>query len=254
MHTFLKFRANLSIIFIATFFLQAFAVQAQSKTFTVKTFDKVIISPHIEVVFKVGDKEEVIIEMLSEDLDEMNVVVKGKTLQVYLDDAKTYTEKDEEKSTKYKTVDAYKGTVAKAIVYYKKVKTFSLRGEERFNFEDPIISDKITFNIYGESQITMQDVTLKELRVSIYGESFLKIENGSIENQRITGYGESVVDFLQVNNKETKITAYGDGNYQFNVSDRLKIISYGEPIISYKGRATLDKGFSIGEVEINKID
>lgn len=254
MHTFLKFRANLSALFIAIFFLQAFAVQAQSKTFKVKTFDKVIVSPHIEVVFKTGDVEKVVIEMLTEDLDEMNVEVSGKTLQIYLDDAKTTTKADKEKSTKHRTVAAYKGTVAKAIVYYKKVKTFSLRGEERFLFEDPIISDKIIFNIYGESQITMKDVTLKELKVSIYGESYLKIENGSIENQKIIGYGESVVDFLQVNNKETKITAYGDGSYQFNVSDTLKITSYGEPTINYKGSATLENGISIGEVDINKLD
>lgn len=254
MHTFLKFRANISVLFIATFFLQAFVVQAQSKTFKVKTFDKVIVSPHIEVVFKTGDVEKVVIEMLTEDLDEMNVEVSGKTLQIYLDDAKTTTKADKEKSTKHRTVAAYKGTVAKAIVYYKKVKTFSLRGEERFLFEDPIISDKIIFNIYGESQITMKDVTLKELKVSIYGESYLKIENGSIENQKIIGYGESVVDLLQVNNKTAKITAYGDGSYQCNVSDKLKIVSYGEPTITYKGSATLENGISIGEVEIIKID
>lgn len=254
MHTFLKSKSNLLLIITAIFLFQNAVIQAQSKTFTVKSFDKVIVSPHIEVVFKTGDEEKVVIEMLSEDLDEMNVEVKGKTLQLYLDDAKTVTEKDKEKSTKNRTVAAYKGTVAKAIVYYKKVKTFSLRGEERFNFEDAIISDKIIFNIYGESQVIMKDVTLKELKVSIYGESHLKIENGSIENQKIIGYGESVVDLLQVNNKLAKITAYGDGSYQCNVSDKLKIVSYGEPTITYKGSATLEKGLSIGEVEIVKIN
>ncbi|MBU2938755.1 DUF2807 domain-containing protein [Lacinutrix sp. C3R15] len=254
MLTLLKSKRNLILVFTAIFFFQNTTIQAQSKTFTVKSFDKVIVSPHLEVVFKTGEEEKVLVEMLTESLDEMNVEVKGKTLQLYLDDAKIVTEKDKEKSTKSRTVAAYKGTVAKVIVYYKKVKTFSLRGEERFYFEDAIISDKIIFNIYGASQVLMKDVTLKELKVSIYGESHLKIENGSIENQKIIGYGESVVDLLQVNNKSAKITAYGDGSYQCNVSNTLKIVSYGEPIITYKGSATLEKGLSIGEVEIVKIN
>lgn len=254
MKTLSKFRIQLVITLIATFFLQTSFVHAQSKTYDVKKFDKVIISPHIEVIFKAGDEEKVIIEMLSEPLEEINVEVKGKTLQVYLDDAKTITKDDKEKSTKHKTVPAYKGTVAKAIVYYKKVKTFSLRGEERFDFENAMISDKITFNIYGESQVYINDVTLKELRVTIYGESYLKIQKGSIENQRIIGYGESTVDLLQVNNHSTKITAYGDGSYQCNVSDKLKIVSFGEPTITYKGSAELENGLSIGEVDIVKMD
>ncbi len=254
MKTVFKSTTQVITFFLIAFLLSANLLVAQNKTFNVKTFDKVIISPHIEVVFKTGDKEEVVIEMISESMDEINVEVKNKTLQVYLDDAKIITEKDKEKSTKNRTYDAYNGTVARATIYYKKVKSFSLRGEERFNFEDAIISDKISFSIYGETQVTMKDVTLKDLKVSIYGESYLVIEKGSIENQKIVGYGESTVDFSQVNNKETKITAYGDGSYQCNVSDRLKIVSYGEPTITYKGSAKLEQGLSFGEMELVKIN
>lgn len=254
MKSIFKSSTQIISIFTIAFVLSGNLAIAQSKTFAVKTFDKVIISPHIEVVFKTGDKEEVVIEMLSESIVEMNVEVKNKTLQVYLDDAKTITEKDKEKSTKNRTYDAYNGTVARATIYYKKVKSFSLRGEERMTFEDAIISDKITFTIYGESQVTMKDVTLKDLKVTIYGESYLNIEKGSITNQRIIGYGGSTVDFSQVNNKDTKITAYGDGSYQCNVSDRLKITSYGEPTITYKGSAKVESGLSFGKVEIVKTD
>ncbi|MGY0392587.1 GIN domain-containing protein [Bizionia sp. KMM 8389] len=229
-------------------------VQAQNKTFEVKHFDKVVVSPHLEVTFIAGTKESVIVEMLSESLEEINVVVKNKRLQIYLDDAKIITKKDVEKSQNNHNYDAYNGTVAKITVYYKKVKSFSLRGEERFLFSNAIVSDNMSFDIYGESQVTMKDVTLKDLKISIYGDSYILIENGSIENQRIIGYGESRVDLIDVNNKETKITAYGDGSYQCNVSDVLKIVSYGEPTIAYKGNAKLNQGLSIGEVNIIKIN
>ena len=243
----------IGIILLALFFNTSVS-KAQSKTFQVKNFDKVIVSPHIEVVFKTGDKEEVIIESITEPMQKLNVEVKNKTLQLYLDGAQIATKKDKINSTEYKTVPLYKGTVVKATIIYKKVKTFSLRGEERFVFNSPIISNKLTLRIYGESQVYMNDVTLKDLRVAIYGESFLKIESGSIESQRITAYGESTVNTLEANNKSTKITAYGDGSFQFNVSENLKVVSYGEPTVTYKGSATLENGLSFGEAEIVKLN
>ena len=73
---------------------------AQSKTYDVKSFEEVIISPHIEVVFEKSDTEAVVIENINESYDKLNVEVKGKTLHIYLDDAKVYT-----KSKKIKTED-----------------------------------------------------------------------------------------------------------------------------------------------------
>jgi len=102
--------------------------------------------------------------------------------------------------------------------------------------------------------VYLNDVTLQDLKVTIYGESYLKIQKGNIINQKITSYGESKVNTIEVDNKSTKVTAYGEPSFQFNVSEKLKIISYGEATVAYKGDAILDKGLSIGEVEIVKID
>lgn len=243
-----------SKIFTFTLLLVSMASFAQQNIIAVKSFNKVIVSPHIEVVFKAGEKEEVIIEHSSEPIEKLHVEVKNNTLQLYLDGAQHTSKKDLEYSSKNKNTPLYKGTVVKAIVVYKEAFTFSLRGEERILFESPIKSEKMTLNIYGESQVYMNDVTLKDLKVTIYGESFFKIEKGNIENQKIIAYGESNVNTLDAQSKSTKITAYGDGSFQFNVSDRLKIVSYGEPTVTYKGDATLDSGISIGEVEIVKLN
>jgi len=254
MNSFLKGKAVLIAMVSLVFFLNTSALKAQSKTFDVKNFDKVIISPHIEVVFKAGDKESVIIESMTEPINKIHVEVKGSTLHVYLDDAKMVTKSKKDDYNKNYKNQIYNGTVVKATVIYKKVKTFSLRGEERFEFESPIDANKLTLNIYGESQVYMNDVTVQDLKVTIYGESYLKIEKGNIVNQKITSYGESKVNTLEADNKSTKVTAYGEGSFQFNVSEKLKIISYGEATVAYKGDAVLDNGLSIGEVEIVKID
>lgn len=241
-------RAFLSILFLLSFN----SLISQTKTFDVEDFKKVIVSPHIEVTFKQGNKESVIIESILETIGKFNAEVKNKTLELYLDGAKVTTKSEKEADNK--RVPLYKGTVVKVIVIYKDAESFSLRGEERFLFESPINTQKITLNIYGESQVYLNDVTLKELKVNIYGESFLKINKGEIIDQKITAYGASNVNLLDVTSKKTKITAYGDGSFQFNVSDELKVTSYGEPTVTYKGDAQVKHGLSFGEVSIVKMN
>lgn len=247
----LKISSQLAILSMS-FFLCFSSLMAQSQTFDVDGFNKVIVSPHIEIIFKKGDKESVIVESITEAIEKLNVEVKNKTLQLYLDGAQMTTKS--EKETGDRSVPIYTGTVVKATVIYKDVETFSLRGEERFLFESPIDAQKITLNIYGESEVYFNETTLRELKVSIYGESFLKIGKGEIDYQQIRAYGESSVNLLDVSNKKTKITAYGDGSFQFNVSDELKVTSYGEPTVTYKGDAQVKHGLSFGESSIVKMN
>ena len=53
--------------------------------------------------------------------------------------------------------------------------------------------------------------------------------------------------------KETKITVYGDGTFQLNASESIKVTSYGEATVLYKGDAKLKKGLVIGESTIERI-
>jgi len=246
-----------SVIFpLITFLFCSGYTAAQSKLKVVDTepFEKVIISPHIEVIFKEGDKESVSIESITVPIEKLNIVVKNNTLNVYLDGAKTTTDKKKENinGNKRKT-PIYKSTVVRAIITYKKINSLDLRGEEKFVFESNLISDKLRLKIYGESQVYLNEVDIKNLQVSIYGESYLEIIKGEIEKQKFTAYGESKVNTAGIVNTETRLTAYGDGTFQFNVSERLKITSYGEATISYSGSPNLNKGIVIGETKITKI-
>ena len=78
-------------------------VNAQEKTFTVKDFDGVIVSPHVEVIFIQAEEESVVIENIDVSMDKLNVEVKGKTLHIYLDDAKMYTKSEKVKYDDYKS-------------------------------------------------------------------------------------------------------------------------------------------------------
>lgn len=227
---------------------------SQSEIIKVETFNKVIISPHIEVVFIEGKEESVTIESITESMNKLNVEVNGKTLWIYLDDAKmtTKTEKVDYEGWKRKE-SIYKGTVVRVVVTYKNIEELSLRGEENFWCKSLLEMDKFVLSIYGDSNVYLNEVDIENLKTSIYGESNLSIENGEIENQKFTVYGESKINAVDVDNKNTKLTAYGEAEFKLNVSERLKVTAYGEVEVYYKGNPILDKGIILGEARIRSI-
>lgn len=227
---------------------------AQERTVNVDAFDKVIVSPHIEVNLIEGSEETVKIENAKVSEDKINIKVEGKTLRIYLDGAKTITKSERVKNEEWKGKRSiYNGTMATATITYKTLKALSVRGEEIVKSLSPIDQDKLKLTIYGESKVYFNSLITEELTVSIYGESYLEIEGGSVNRQIYRAYGESEVNTTEMDNKSTKITAYGESNFRVNVSDRLKVTCYGETTINYKGNADVDKGIVIGEAEIRKI-
>ncbi|WP_460219608.1 GIN domain-containing protein [Psychroserpens sp. MEBiC05023] len=240
-------------VIIVVFLTFMIGAHAQNETYTFESFDKVIISPYIEVEFRQADEESVeIIE--NKEPGKFNMELKNRTLHLYLEGAKITSPTEKIKMNDYKKkVPIYKGTMAKVIVRYKHVNVFALRGEERFDFTSLIEQNKIEFRIYGESEVYLNKINLNDLRVTIYGESYMEIKEGKTKSQKFTAYGESRVNALQIENKQTKLTAYGEGDYQFNVFDRLKVTAYGEAKVRYQGDAELKKGIIIGDASIRRL-
>ena len=117
----------------------------------VTEFEKIIVSPYIQVVFVEGDKESVEIEQCSVDKSKLHIDVSNKTLWIYLEGAKDFpkgevinTDGDTEK------YPVYRGTVVKAIITYKVLNDLSIRGEELQLIKSPIAADKFYLKIYGE--------------------------------------------------------------------------------------------------------
>lgn len=243
-----------SIIFFMSLLFLNSNLTAQKTIKLESDFDKIIVSPHLEVIFKKGDTPTIEILDINIPMEKFRYELNKGTLQVYLEGAKTYTKNKKivVRNTERK-VPLYKGRVAKVIVTYTDVKIFSLRGEEKITFQTPLIQKECVLRIYGKSEVTINTVALDRLDVSIYGDSFLNIEKGNIKKQKITAYGASKVMALDVISEETRLTAYGDGIFKFNVSDSIKVSSYGEATVLYKGDATLKKGIVIGESTIKKM-
>ncbi len=148
--------------------LVASNVIAQKKTFDVGSFDEVIISPHIEVIFEKADKQSVVIEDIDVSMDKLNVEVKGNTLHIYLDEAKVYTKSEKVKYDDYKGKHAiYNGTIVSATVYYTELEELSLRGEETHKVVSPIEAEKLHLKIYGEGEVYLKEIEVQEFFATI---------------------------------------------------------------------------------------
>jgi len=239
------------IISVVSFYFS----NAQSEIIKVSSFNEVIISPHIEVVFKRSDKESVVIERSKVDREKINVEIDKKSLHIYLNDAKVAT-KEEEVVINGMEQDRpiYNGTEVSIIVYYKNLEEVEIRSEEVINFEDEINTEDFDLDIYGSPKVYFEGITAEELKVAIYGESYLEIKAGKVDFQRYRCYGKSEVNAVDLKSAETKIAAYGDNHIVVNVSDKLKVSAFGEAVIQYKGNAKVNSGLKIGETVIQKID
>jgi hypothetical protein len=246
-------KLKLIIFFTSLLFVNS-SLNAQSKIKLKQPFDKIIVSPHIEAVFKKGSEPSIEIVDINVPVEKFKYELHKGILQIFLEGAKTYTKNKKEvvRNSKRK-VPLYRGRVVKVIITYVDVKIFSLRGEEKIIFQTPLVQKECILRIYGKSEVTINSIEVDKLNVSIYGDSFLIMEKGSIKKQKITAYGASKVMASGVTSNETKITAYGDGIFKFNVLEKIKVISYGEATVLYKGNAKLKKGIVIGASTIRKI-
>jgi len=245
-----KMKPGLTVVLMLVFSV-AFAQKATK----VSRFDKVIVSPHIEVTFVEGDEESVTIEKSSEPFEKLNIEVNNRTLRIYLEGAKEITGTD--KKLNYgagQTKPLYSGTVVTAVVTYKKLNELSLRGEETHLLKSKLDTDRFTLKIYGESKVYIDEVNLGNLVTKMYGESLLEIKSGSIGDQKYTVYGESKINAFGIVGNTSKITAYGESEFQMNVSDEIKITAFGESSIAYKGNPKINKWLHFGDMQISKVD
>ncbi len=248
-------KLSIYIAAIVISLISALKSYGQTETITVDQFDTARISPHIQVTFIKGDQEAVTIENASVSREKINIEVEGKTLKIYLDDAKMVTKNETVKEDGWKRKKPiYKGTQVTAIVTYRDLKELSVGGEEMILCKSPIDRDDFKLKIYGELKMTLNSLKVNSLQVSMYGESDLEIKEGMAKNQKYIVYGEGTINAIDLANENTKITAYGESSFRINVKEHLKVTAFGETTVAYRGNPSVSKGIVLGEATIQKIN
>jgi len=224
-----------------------------SQTINTRSFHKVIVSPYIESTFVQGDKEQVVINSSSVAPEKLHIEASNGTLRIYLEGAKVVPHGSRDgRRNGYRPL--YSRHAVTATIYYKKLDALSLRGEEQFTFDSPLSAKRFNLKLYGEPAITFTQVDIDDLRATLYGEGSLEMQSGSVNKQTYTCYGEGKVNMTAIASAEAKLTAYGEAEFSLNVSDRIRITSFGEATLRYKGNAQVVKAVNVGGVDVARLD
>ncbi len=244
------FTACLLIILLMTS-LNSWAQEERSVT--VKAFNKLLVSPHIELILIKGDKEHVRWEFKNVTADKLNAELDGKTLHLYLDKAKVTPklQKNRDQGWNYKE-SIYKHAKVKAYVTYRELKALELRGSEMVISRDPLVSEEFRLKLYGDGDAYFSSITADYFNASLYGEYALDIGGGEASVQSYKCYGENVVRATEFKGEDVSTTIYGESDLNLNASGSIKVTSLGEGRVFYKGAARLNKGLILGETSISR--
>lgn len=228
-------------------------VQAQSIDKALPAFEKIIVSPLINLVLVEGDNESIRLEYAGIEPEKINYLVKGKTLQIYLDDAKVTvkTVKQYENGIENRK-PIYEDVEVTAYVTYRKLRSLQVRGEENVTCLNPINQPKFKLKLYGESNVTLTSLQTNHLKASLFGQNSLSIQSGNAEVQRYRVYGENRINTENFLTKNTSTSLFGESQLNLNASDQLKVTVLGESDIWYAGEARLNKRLVLGKASIQR--
>jgi hypothetical protein len=224
---------------------------AQEVTQSLASFDKIVVSPKINVILQKGDKESIRIQYANISEDEINLEIRHNKLHVFLDGSKLFPkqEKREEGNCTFKK-DKYRNATITAFITYRELKSLEVRGEEEVMIEDAISSEKFKLKAYGAAEIEIASLTTGKFKAKMYGENRLKIKDGEIKSQKYKLFGENKINTEAIESKTIASTIYGEGLLRIKASDKMTLTSFGDPYIQLSGAADLTHRIVIGNPHI----
>jgi hypothetical protein len=238
------------LIVLASTALSGFAQEIQKE---LKSFRKIIASPRINVILKKGEKEDIRLVYNDVSKSEINIFVKGKTLHIFLDDARKV-----EKTVRYhhdhgsSRRGVYEGVSVTAYVTYQELELLEIRGNQELTCHDPINAEQFTLRAYGENEITLASLKTEYFKASLYGANNLKIKNGKVLEQKYRLFGENKIDTQEMKSEYTSTSIFGEGRLKINSTEELRVNAFGEPQIYVDGGGHVNRRLIFGRALIFK--
>lgn len=238
-----------SILTLAFSFIFIYSAYTQNLQ-QLDKFNKIVISPYVEVELIKGDTESIMYEVQNVEETKVKVQVKNNRLAIFLEDARITTKYKKEKyGFKYPMYS--EDVLVKAKITYVDLKKIEIRGEERLTILSDLENDKkLVLKAYGTSKIMMEGVNTNKLKTVLIGENELEIKSGSANNQKIKTIGENSIESQNFNVIKTKASAIGENQLSLNVSDLLQVMAIGASEINVIGNPGMHKGLVIGDNDI----
>lgn len=210
---------------------------------TVDNFKKLKVYPGFDLVLEQGDEPTV--RFSSENLDQNRIKtkVKGKTLQIYLDNAKYHMKKEDYPQIPH--VIAY--------ITFPALEKLIVMGDSKVLCKSPIISEKFKLKAYGDQDILIHSVETDYLKTALFGDIKLEIHDGKTERQLVKSFGDNDIDLLNMQSNVGKIRTYGDSHADLYTENVLKVTVFGDSHINYKGNPAKHKKFVLGDASVRSI-
>lgn len=215
-------------------------------------FEKVVVSPLINLVLIHGDRESIRIEYEGIEPEKINFSVKGKKLRIYLDDAKytVKTEEVEEDGVRQK-VPVYRGVEITAFVTYRSLEGLQIRGEETVSCKDSLVSDKFKIRQFGESHVDLAFLQTSRLKARLYGENELTVLAGDSKVQKYRLFGENRIRTGNMNGEKISTSSFGENDLNLYASDKIRLWGFGEVKMHYSGDPRMNR-LVIGEASVTQ--
>lgn len=226
--------------------------QAQEITKDLKSFNKIIVSPKINLILEQGEKENIRLTYSNVDADKINIKVQGNTLRVYLDEAKVAEKTYRTDGNQKRSI--YHDAAVTAYVTYKELEHLEIRGNQELTCNGPLKAERFTLKAYGENDINLSSLKTEYLRTSLYGDNDLKIKTGKAEYQKYKLFGENKIDTQDLKSFSATTTIFGESKIKLNTQDNLKVNAFGESQVSYNGNASVNRGLIFGKAQITKLN
>lgn len=226
---------------------------AQESVRKVRPFSRIIASPHINVILEEGESETV--RLLCNDIseDRVNVEVRGKTLRLYLDDARV-TDKLE-RHGRHSKRSVYQDVSVTAYVTYRTLERLEVRGAQEVTCHSPIRSEKkFKLKAYGENEINLVSLRTDYFKTVLYGQNRLKIKGGKADYQKYKLYGENRIDASRMKSYSASAMSFGESDVKIYSQDEVRVTAFGETRVSFSGDAYLSKGLIFGKTDINRVN
>jgi hypothetical protein len=228
----------------------AISANAQDIQQELKYFNRIIASPRIHLVLAKGDKESIRIEYQNVIKSKINIEVRGKTLSIFLDNARKLEKLEDRDYGRSRWM--YEGVTVTAYVTYTDLEGLEIRGNQSITCNTPIDSEEFRIRAYGENEITLASLKTEFFKASMYGENRLKIENGKVIEQKYKLYGENKIDTREMKSAFTSTSIFGEGDLKVTSTDHVRVDAFGEPTIYVNGGADVNKRLVFGKAYIRR--
>lgn len=212
-------------------------------------FEKITVSPKINLVLRKGDHESIRIDYANVAPEKINIEVRRGKLLIYLDEARI-VDKRVKRNNGGSKVSMYHNASITAYVTYTELKQVEMRGESDLSCDSAIVADKFKLKVYGANEVYFASLKTKKFKASFYGENIIKIAAGETGHQVYRLFGENRIDTRGLESKTTSARIYGEGRIRLNANDQVRLTSFGEPDIDITGPAHITKGIMIGRTSI----